>query len=165
MSSAGRFIAAEEGHVAQLLAPADIHGGVSTTNPVSMVEYDHATVVVEIGANGTGASNPTLTVLGATDSGGATTSAIGFASYSDVSGTGDALGARVNNTSSGLTLDLTNADTIHVLEVDAAELPDGYPYLVVKITDPAGSSAVMCGITGVLSGARYANVQSPTALS
>jgi len=49
-----------------------------------------------------------------------------------------------------------------VIEIDAADLSDGYPYLVVKTTDAAAN---LITVVPILSGARYAQAAPPEALS
>jgi hypothetical protein len=56
----------------------------------------------------------------------------------------------------------TNNGTIYVIELDAADLAAGFPWVTVDFADPSGS--VIVSAVAVLSGGRYSGDESATAI-
>lgn len=159
---AKRFWAAEEGHIVNALAPVDVNGG-KNSDVWSMANYNHATIIISLGVTASGSEIP-ITVEECDDFTPSNSTAIGFAYYSETTAGGDTLGARQTATASGFTTSADEPDnTFYVIEVDAAELSDGYPNLRVVCADPGAS--VIGAITVVLSGARYVGEASATAIA
>jgi hypothetical protein len=50
-----------------------------------------------------------------------------------------------------------------LIDIDSSELTDGYPYVVVKMSDPEAST-IVSGVA-VLSDSRYGSENTPTAIS
>jgi hypothetical protein len=152
------FVVAEQGHVVNVISPQNITGGV-TGQAFSMADYQHVSLLLLLGAQ---ASAATKIILNAcTDASGDSPTAIPFSIYKQetAGNSHDVLGARTAVAASGYT-PTGNANTFYVIELDAAELPQGSPYLQVEVTN--GSNADYFAVVAVLSGARYAEVQSPT---
>jgi hypothetical protein len=96
----------------------------------------------------------------AADGTGAT--AIAFSYYAETTAGGDTLGARTAATASGVAM-TTNNGHFTIIEIDAADLSDGSEWLTVHLSAPGAAMLVCIGV--VLSGARYAEVESPTAIA
>ena len=164
MTARGGFVTAEMGHVVQILPAVDITGG-KICQAFSMANYQHATIIISVGVS---AAAWTAILLQA----GSATAAIGvnvanavalpFAIYKqETSGANnDVLGARVAKTTSGETSVSANDNIFYVIEVDAAELPDGKPYLQLSLTN--GVNSVIASAVAILSGARHSALQSAT---
>jgi hypothetical protein len=156
--SAKGFVLAEEGHVVQALAPVDCNGGKSS-DIWSMANYSHASIVLLLGVTG-GAT--TVTVEECDDFTPSNSTAIAFSYYAETTAAGDTLGARTAATTAGFAAS-TNDGVFYVIEIDASQLTDGYPNLRVVLSDPSG--ATFGSITAFLSGSRYGEEQSATAIA
>ena len=155
------FVLSEEGHVVQLIAPVDVTGGV-TAQRFAMKEYQHASILIQIGVS---AAAPTAIVLkNCQDANGTNATAIPFSIYKQetAGASHDVLGARTAVTSAGYAPS-ANDGIFYVIELDAAELSDGYEYVELDITN--GVNSVIASAVAILSGARHAEVQSPTVTS
>jgi len=152
------MVLAEEAHVVNALPPIDIDGG-KTTDYFSLANYQHATIIIQMGV--TGAAS-TVTVAESDDSSGSTTTDIAFASYSETTASGDTLGSRTATASTGLTTS-ANDNIFYVIEIDADELTDGYPWLAVSFSDP--SAQTFASVCVILSGARYSDQTTQTAIA
>ena len=150
---------AEECHVVNILPPVDIDAGAQTSDYFSMENYTHATIILTLGV--TGAAS-TVTVEESTTNAGAATTAIAFDYYAETTDAGDTLGARTAATAAGFATS-TNDNVTYVIEIDATQLTQGYPYLVLKMTDPG--AATLASAVAVLSGNRYAQAVTPTAIT
>lgn len=152
------FVLSEIGHVVQVVAPVDFTGG-KTGQAFSLDEYQHASIVILLGAQA--AAGTKIIVNQCTDHTGAGAVAIPFSIYKqEVAGaSNDVLGARTAVAAAGYTPS-GNAAIFYVIELDANELADGFPYVQVQFTNGANSD--IGAIVAFLSGARFAEVQSPT---
>ena len=150
---------AEEAHVVNIIPPVDINGGAVESDYFNLKQYAHASIVLTLGV--TGAAS-TVTLFESDDNGGTDETAIGFDYYAETTDAGDTLGARTTVESTGFAT-ATSDNITYVIEVDAAELTDGYPYLVLKLSDP--EVATLASAVAVLSGARYAGAVTPTAIT
>ena len=149
------MILAEQGKPIVGIAPIDIGGAAKTSDYFSMEDYGHASILVCCGAITNAA---TITVEESDDNAGSDKNAIGF-SYYAVDGDG-VTGSRTTVESTGFSTGNTNK-RMWIIEIDASELSDGYPYLCVK-TDDAAANVIT--VLPVLSGARYAQAAPPSAL-
>ena len=151
---------AEQMHVVNIIPPVDINGGAVESDYWSMELYQHATIILTLGA--TGAAS-TVTLFESDDNDGTAETAIGFDYYAEETAAGDTLGARTTVANTGFGTHATIDNITYVIEVDASELSDGYPYLVLKMSNPA--VATLVSAVAVLSGARYAQAVTPTAIA
>jgi len=149
---------AEQAHVVNALGPVDTGSVAKVSDYFCLKKYAHATIVVTTGAVTNAA---TITVEESDDKDGSNTTAIAFAYYAELTAAGDTLGNRTAATSAGFSTG-TNNNCTFVIEIDAAELTDGYPYLVVKATNAA---ACLISIVAILSGARFQGDPTPTAIT
>jgi len=153
------FIAAQMGHLVNVLPPIDISGG-KTGDRFKMTNYAHATIIVSFGV--TAAGSVTILVKNCTAASGGTATAIAFNYYAETTAAGDTLGAKTAATATGIAT--SPNDTIaYVIEIDASELTDGYPWIEVSIGDVSTSSN-LASIVAILSGSRYGNDQNQTAI-
>ena len=150
---------AEECHVVNILPPIDINGAARTGDIFSLKNYTHATILLTLGV--TGAAS-TVTVKECDDFTPTTATAIAFSYYAETTAAGDTLGARTAATTAGFATS-TNDSVTYVIEIDAAQLSDGYPCIQLLLSDP--SAATLASAVAILSGARYAKDQSATAIA
>jgi len=150
------FVVAQEGHVVVPLYPVSTSGG-KTAQAFSLKKYQHASIIIVRGAQ---AGQETSVVLNAcTDAAGDGATAIPFNVFHSGTTAVDTLGAKTAVTASGYQPSAT-ASMFDVIEIDAAELPAGSPYLQVVIAN--GSNVDLDCIVAILSGARFAEDQSPS---
>lgn len=149
---------AEMCHVVNILPPADADT-VATPEVFSMKTYQHASIILQLGVTGAAA---TITVEACDNFTPSNVSAIAFAVYKEETAAGDTLGDRVEVTSAGFATS-TNDNVMYVIEVDAAALPEGYPNLQVKVSDPG--AATFASAIAILSGGRYAGNESATVIA
>jgi hypothetical protein len=152
------FVISEEAHVVNILAPVDITGGF-TAQRFSMANYGHATIVLQVGVSA--AAFTALILKNCTLASGGTATAIPYSIYKQetAGASHDVLGARTAVLAAGYAPS-ANDGIFYVIEVDASELADGFPYLELSGTN--GSNSVIASAIAILSGARYAESQSPT---
>ena len=158
MSGSKGIVVAEDLHVVLATAPVDVNSGVNS-DVWSMANHSHCTIIVQFGVTG-GAS--TITVEECDNFTPSNTTAIAFASYAEETAAGDTLAARVATTTSGIT-GSTNDGVFYVIEIDASQLTDGRPNLRVVFSDPSG--ATFASVLVLLSGSRYAQESSATAIA
>ncbi len=144
------FVAAEQGHVVQLLAPVDV-AAAATSDTISMENWAHVSIIV---GNGVGSST-TITVGECTGFGGTGRTAVTFRSAQEqgILG-GDVLDAALAYASSvTMTGSAAAIGGFLVIEIDADELSDGSHFLQVN-TDGAGASK-LTAMYAILSGGRF----------
>lgn len=145
-----RKVIAEEAHVVNIIPPVDINGGAVESDYFSMKESAHVSIILTLGV--TGAAS-TVTLFNSDDAAGTSEAAIAFNYYAEEAAAGDTLGDRTAATAAGFATS-TNDSITYVIEVDACELTDGFPYLVLKMSDP--EAATLVSAVAILSGNRYA---------
>lgn len=157
------FVIAEQAHVVNVLAPVDITGG-KLSQSVNMANYQHVTFIVQVGVSA--AAFTKIIVNQCLDASGTTPTAIPFALYTQetAGASHDVLSARTAVAATGYTPS-ANDGIFYVIEIDASEL-DGAnngatgQYLQLSLTN--GANSVIGSAIAILSGARYAETQSPT---
>jgi hypothetical protein len=157
------FVVAEAGHIVNIMPPINATGGVKA-QAFSMRDYQHASILLSIGV----AAGAMTTIQLFAGTGTALTGvsvpngvAIPFSVYKqETSGINfDVLGPRVVVPVAGL-VPSGNSNIFYVIELDGQELPQGNPWVQLVITN--GAVAVQACAIAFLSGARLAEVQSPT---
>lgn len=154
-----RFVAAEEGHIVNVIPPIDVSGGVDGDR-FSMSKYSHATIIVQIGVSA--AAFTKIIVYKCNAATGGTATAIAHSIYKCETDASDVLGARTAVLAAGTTPSANN-NIFYVIELDHTELSDGYEWVQVSITN--GVNSVIASIVAILSGPRYALEASPTVLA
>lgn len=157
------MVLSEQGHIVNILPPVDITGG-KTCQAFSMKDYQHVCLLVQVGVSAAAWTKIIVSYGSATAAIGATVAgavAIPFAIYKQetAGANNDVLGARTAVTSAGYTPS-ANDGIFYTIEIDANELADGFPYVQLSFTN--GSNSVIASAVAILTGARYAEVQSPT---
>ena len=150
---------AEQCHVVNATPPVDVGGVAKVSDVWDMENYAHASILITQGVVG---NTTTWTLFEATDSTAGTEVAINFDYYAETTAAGDTLGARTTTTGGTGFASGTNNSTTFVIEVDASQLSDGYNWMRIK-SDAAAASLV--SVTVVLSGARYQQAVTPTAIA
>jgi hypothetical protein len=152
------FNIAQEGHLVNVIAPVDINAGVDG-DAFSMENWSHASIIITLGV--THSTGSVVTVYECADNAAGDDVAIAFKLASEVTAGGDVLEVLTDVTSSGFTTTV-NDGALYTIELDAADLSAGYPYVNVKCANPGG--ATFGSVVAVLSGGRYASSISPTVL-
>lgn len=151
---------AEEFHVVNIIPPVSITAA-KLSDVFSMKNYSHATIIVTCGA--TDADAGFITIEECDDFTPTTDTAIDFYYYAEETAAGDTLGARTLAVAA-TGIDVSANDNItYVIEIDAAQLSDGYPNLQLKWSIPGGATLVSA--VAILSGSRYGGDQSATAIA
>lgn len=151
----GRFIAAENGHIAQLIVPQDQTAAL-TSDSILMSSWDHASILIFAGAG----SASTITVFDAASA--AASGASMVFSYALEATASDVLDEPLQTApTSGVALGDTSG-AFMVIEIDSANLRDGYPFVLIRL-DASGSKLVSA--CAVLSGGRVQRAITPTVLS
>jgi hypothetical protein len=148
----------EQGHIVNIIPPIDITGGV-TSDVFSMKNYDHATIIVQVGVSA--AAFTKLIVEKCDDFVPTTHTDIAYSVYKEETDAGDTLGARTAVVAAGLTPS-ANDNIMYVIELDAAELED-CDKVRLEITN--GVNSVIASAIAILTGSRYAGDQSPTVIA
>ncbi len=152
---------AEECHTVNALPPVDIGGAAKTSDYFTLENYSHATITILMGVVG---NDVLIKVYEAKDNAGATKQFMNFNYHFETTAAGDTLSTRTAVVAATGFQTGTNNSTTFVIEIDASELTDLYPWIAV-LTDAA--AAALISIDVKLSGSRYAGdpaSQSPSAL-
>ena len=163
------FNVSEAGHIVNVVSPQSISGGI-TGQAFSMAGAEHVSIIIDFGVYGTALptaillSYGTATATVGTPVAGAT--AMGFRwYYTGATGgaTKDVLSGPTVATATGILAAALTKSNIQMItiEVDAAELPDGNPYLQLSVTD-SGNTTYMSAVA-VLSGRRQQYQANATA--
>ena len=145
----------EEGHPIPLQVPTGSTGGVGYSDVFHMKEASHASILIQTGAITNAA---TITVNECTGAGATGATAIAF-KYCSTTAT-DVFGALTLGTAGGFATGTTN-NYNWMIELDASELSDGYPYVCLHFTTAA---AIFINAAAVLTGLRYAEDTNATML-
>jgi len=150
---------AEVGHIVNIIPAIDITGGV-TGDVFTMENHSHATIIISIGVSA--AAFTKIIVNECTSFAAAGATAIAYSIYKEETASGDTLGARTAVAAAGVAPSAN--DNIHyVIELDASELSDGSPYVQLSLTN--GANSVIASAVAILTGSRYAEESSATAIA
>ena len=154
------MIFTERNHIAIGLVPdADLYAADPATDIINMEDYSHVTFLLTEGAGGTGTVK--LTVEECDDTTPTNSTAIAF-KYR-VCSSGDTWGALTASAATGYTT-TAGANKMVAVEVDAAELSDGYPFVRLQLTEVVDDPCD-AGVVVILSGARYPQAVPTTAIA
>ena len=153
------IVLSEVGHFVNVLPPIDISGG-KTGDVFSMAKYGHATIGIQIGVSAAAFTKILLNECTAFDGTGAT--AIAFNYYAEETAAGDTMAARAAATATGVTPS-ANDNIFYIIELDAAELSDDSHFVQLSLTN--NTNSVLAAAHAWLTGARYAEESSPTAIA
>jgi len=151
---------AECGHVVNILPPQAITDAVAS-DVFSLKNYAHATIIVTAGSTNADAGN--ITIEECDDFTPTNDTAIPFIYYEETTAAGDTLsGKKTAAAATGIDVS-ANDNIIYVIEIDASQLSEGYPNLILKWSATGG--ATYGSAVAILTGARYAGDQSATAIA
>lgn len=150
------IVMAEELHIVNILPAIDITGGV-TADIFTMANHAHATIILTIGVSA--AAFTKILINECTDFAGTGATAIPFAIYKEETAAGDTLGPRVAEVAAGTTPS-ANDTIMYCIELDASELSDASQFVELELTN--GANSVIAAAIAILSGPRYAKVESAT---
>jgi hypothetical protein len=152
-----------ETHIVGLSSPADSAGVAVTSDIVNVGKYHSVSLLVYLGTL-TG-DTAVVTVEECDDVTPTTNTAIAFRyRESGATTTSDAYGAVTAATSSGFTFAATDDDHILMIDINGADLTDGYPYVRVVVTPGGSASASELAILAVLR-PRYPQSDQTTAIT
>lgn len=156
--SAKGFYVAQEGHVVNVILPANITGGALGT-VFNLKNHAHASILITLGAQA--AANTKILLNACTNASAAGATAIPFDIFTQetAGATNDVTSGRTAVAAAGYTPS-ANAGIFYIIEIDAAQLPQGSPYLQLDITN--GANANFAAAFAVLSGGRNTSDQSLT---
>ena len=149
---------AERGHIVNILPAKDITGG-ATGDVFSMAKWSHATIILTIGVSAAAFTKIFITV--GTDYTPSNAEDIPFNMYKEETALGDTLGAREAVAVAGYTPS-ANDNIMYVIELDHTELPETKHFVQLRLTN--GANAVLAAAVAILTGGRYIQDQSATAI-
>lgn len=151
----------DENHVVPVLAPVDTAGVAIQTDVVGLKEYHQVRFILQFGVI-TGDS-AVVTVEECDDTTPSNSTAIAFSgTLTSAVGT-DLLGTRTATAATGWTIEATDDGKALIIDVDAAQLSAGYPYIRVVVT-PGGSMTVCLLNAVAILRPRYAQAVPPSAV-
>ena len=156
MSSGKGINIAEQCHVVNIVPAVDITGGV-TGDVFSMRDHSHASILVSIGVSA--AAFTKIIVNQCQDFAATGATAIAHNIYKCETALNDVFGARTAVAAAGTTPS-ANDNIMYLIEIDAAELSDGYNFVQLSMTNGA-NSVIACSVA-ILSGSRYGADQNRT---
>ncbi len=149
----------EGAHVINALPPISLAAS-PKSDTWSMKGYAHADIIIQLGA---AVQVEQITLLECIDTAATDDNALPFKYYSEVTANGDVLERQTDALAAGFaTASAGTANTMHIISVDASEMTEGYDYLAVQITGAGG--AQLGSVVAILTGSRYGEEASPTAL-
>lgn len=150
----------EKVHIVKGIDPvADAFAGTVTTDVVSMANYNRCTFEIIKGVGTTGTSTITVQASAAND--GASPTAVPF-TYRRLCNTGDVVGAITAATAAGFDTTAGSSER-YVIEVDAAALPAGKPWVHLKAVEVA-NDPVLGGVEIFLSEPRSGGASLASAI-
>ena len=151
------FVVAEQAHVVSIFYPINITAA-ATCDVFSMENWSHASIIITAGAG----SATTVTVSEADDFTPSNEATKVFNYAVEATAAGDVLDAALAAAATTGVSTGTATGSIMVIEIDADELADGYPCVIVRFTDPGAGKVVSA--VAVLSGGRYQEDITATAI-
>ncbi len=155
------FNCAEAGHIVNLVPPIDGNAGAPVAaQAFSMKGWDHVSIIIQLGVT---AAAPTSIIVKSAATAAGSGTAMAFQYYDQTLAQGpsnDVLSARKNALAAGITSVTALDQTMYVIEMDSAELPDGSPWVQLVVACPANS--ILISAVAILSAGRHAFQGSPT---
>jgi hypothetical protein len=137
------------------------------TNPVgdyiNTKGHDTITFLLSQATAGTNTGNATITVVAASDVSGTGAADQAFKYRKKTTGASSVWGAVTEVASTGFTT-TANEDTIYEIEIKADSLPDGKPFVALKLTETTNDPVSGC-VIAIGSGTRYQGQTIPDSLS
>ena len=155
MGSSKGFTIAEQGHLVNILPPASAVTAL-TSDSFLMEGWGHASIIVQSGVG----SACTITVFDSASAAASGASMV-FNYAQETSAAGDTLAALAAATTAGVAMP-TADNTMMVIEINADELRDGYPWILIRAD---ATTANYISAVAVLSGGRYQKDITATAIA
>lgn len=134
----------EQVHIVKGISPmADIYNGNPITDVVNMKQFERAAFVLFQKTAGTNTGVAVVTIECSAAADGSSATAIPFKHRKLTTGASDALSVVTNVAATGYTT-TANEDTIHVFEVEAADLEADKPYLFARLTESVNDPVTGC---------------------
>lgn len=156
MGSSKGFTAVEQGHVVNMLDAVSA-GTALTSSSILMENWGHASIIVSHGIG----SATSITVYDA-ESASASGASMVFNYAKEDTAAGDTMEAALQAATTGGTNIGGNAGAFLVIEIDADELRDGYPWILIRA---ATVTSNLISAVAVLSGGRYQKDITATAIA
>jgi hypothetical protein len=154
------FYTAQEAHIVNLIPPVSLTT-TTTSAKINMKNWRHATIIIQLGVHG---ASPVVTLQSSDGASPEGTTPIAFSLYkgetANTAANGDVLSARNSVSATGFTPAATSG-IYEVIEVGAAGLAAGQPYLEVVLTSP---TTCLASVLVILSGGRQESESSETVL-
>lgn len=165
--SAKGFWVAQDGHYALVIAPVSAGAAVAGKR-FNMAQYDHASVIIQLGAAGGPIGAITVNVYAAETGGSGVAIPYRLFKQEASSAPFDVLSALVSEAATGYTPSSDVANAAYVLEIEAADLlaAANGTYVEVDIAvGSLGSTAQLLSALAILSGGRVTGDQTATVQS
>jgi hypothetical protein len=154
-----RMLLSQEAHIVPIIFPQGSAAPTINSDVFSMRDVSHASIILTIGAVGGAAS---FTVVAGSNFTPTAEVAIPYRQAAELSTGGDTLGALADVAAAGTTTANT-ANITYVIEVDAEDMPEGYPTLQLKLADLDNTTYVSA--VAVLTGLSYAGDETRTQIA
>lgn len=154
-----RFVIAQQGHVVNIIPPWGSDAATKDSDVFSMKDASHATIILQVG---TQAGAFDVDLVACDDFTPSNTSAVGFYLAKEETALGDTLDALTATASTGFATAATNT-IMYVIEIDAEDLPEGYPNLQLKLSGLDNTTYVSA--VAILSGLSYAGDTNRTQIA
>lgn len=156
---------AQEAKFVNLLPPKDISAAAHSVAYVDVGSYQHATFFVTMGATGATGSSKNITFKQAASVSGSSSANLPIVSWwKNTTAAKDTFTKQSAVASSGNTVALTASsdNLVYMFDFDANQLTDGLKAIGVGVATT--SAATLCGVSVILSNARYGQASPPSAL-
>lgn len=148
----------EGAHIVNVLPAVDITGG-KVGDIFSMAKWSHATIIMTVGVSA--AAWTKILLEECSDFAGTNNVAIPFRMYKEETALGDTLTSYEMVAAAGYTPNAAD-NIMYIIELDHSELSEGKQFVKWSVTN--GANSVIAACVAILTGARYANDQSATAI-
>lgn len=154
---------AQKCHTVNVLPPVNVTGG-TVSQAVKMALAAKLSFILQLGVQAAAMTTVSVqagTATAAVGSNVAGAAAIPFDVWKQetAGAANDVLGTVTSETTAGFTPS-ANSGIFYVIEVDAANLPAGSPYVQLVLTN--GTNSVIASAVAILSGLRFAGESNPT---
>jgi len=156
MGSSKGFTIVEQGHAVNMIDAVSA-GTALTSSSILLENWGHASIILSHGAG----SATTVTVFDSA-SAAASGASMAFNYATEATAAGDTMEAALTTAGTGGVSLVTAEGSFMVIEIDADELRDGYPWVLIR-TSATGANLISA--VAVLSGGRYQKDITATAIA
>lgn len=151
----------QHGHIVNILPPVEANAaGAQVSDYFSMKNYDTCIILLTLGVTG---AATTVTVEESDDNAGNDANAIAFDYRTEDTAAGDTFDAGYTTVTNTGFATSTNDSIMYAIRIKSSQLTDGYPYLVLKLTDPA--SDTWTSAVAILTNSRYSQDVTVSAIT